>query len=69
MAATIMPTSHTHAYPNLNASVRISSFDQNPASGGRPAIATVPTNIVAYVIGILRQSPPIFVISCSPFTA
>ena len=36
----------------------ISSFDQKPASGGRPARANVAITNVAKVIGIFRHSPP-----------
>ena len=52
----------------LNAFQRISSFDQKPASGGIPAIASVAIPIVANVTGIKGRSPPIFRMSCSPPT-
>jgi hypothetical protein len=48
---------------------RISSFEKNPASGGMPAIAAVATAKVANVTGILRASPPILRMSCSPLIA
>ena len=47
---------------------RISSFEKNPASGGMPAMAAVATAKVTNVTGILRASPPIFRMSCSPLT-
>ena len=40
-------------------------FDQNPARGGTPAIARVPTAIVAAVTGMCFRSPPILRMSCS----
>ena len=42
---------------------------KKPASGGMPAIASVPIIIVAKVIGMCFRSPPIFSMSCSPAMA
>ena len=44
---------------------RISSFDQKPANGGTPAIASQPTMNVAAVIGMNFRSRPIRRMSCS----
>ena len=56
----------TYSAPLLgNANSRISSFDQNPASGGTPAIASHPTMNVAAVTGIKARSRPIHRMSCS----
>ena len=43
----------------------MSSFDQKPANGGTPAIASHPTMNVAAVTGSHRRSPPIRFMSCS----
>ncbi len=53
----------------MNDSPRISSFEKKPASGGIPAIASEPMSIVAYVIGIFFDRPPILRMSCSSWTA
>src|SRR6476646_8289263 len=50
----------------LYACHRISSFEKKPANPGIPAIATEPTHIVQWVIGILSFSPPMLRMSCSP---
>ncbi len=44
---------------------RISSFDQNPAKGGTPAIASQPTMNVNAVTGMKIRSRPILRMSCS----
>ena len=46
--------------------IRISSFDQKPANGGMPAIASQPTMNVAAVIGMTLRSAPMRRKSCSP---
>ena len=51
--------------PASNATPRISSFDQKPASSGNPAIASVAMPMVAAVTGMCLRSPPIFIMSCS----
>ncbi len=61
-----MPNRTTHSPPRSYTVPRISSFDQNPASGGMPEIASQPMAMVTKVTGILRASPPIRVMSCSP---
>ena len=43
----------------------MSSLDQNPASGGTPAIASQPTMNVAAVTGSSGRSRPIHRMSCS----
>ena len=43
----------------------MASFDQNPAKGGTPAMASQPTMKVAAVTGIHLRSPPIRFMSCS----
>ncbi len=43
-------------------------MEKNPANGGIPAIAIVPTSIVTWVIGIFRQRAPILFMSCSSWT-
>ena len=48
-----------------SANSRISSFDQKPANGGTPAIASQPTMNVTAVIGINLRSTPIRRMSCS----
>ena len=40
------PTIQTSRWPVLNDSLRISSFEKKPASGGIPAIASEPMSIV-----------------------
>ena len=45
--------------PLLPAFTRISSFDQNPASGKMPASASDPMRKVQNVIGMNLRSPPI----------
>jgi hypothetical protein len=45
---------------------RISSFDQKPANGMTPAIASHPTTNVSAVTGMKRRRPPMRVMSCSP---
>ena len=51
----------------LSASVnsRISSFDQNPANGNTPAMASQPMMNVPAVTGSRRRSIPILRMSCS----
>ena len=44
---------------------RISSLLKNPANGGMPAIANVPTNMLTNVTGMYIFSPPIRRMSCS----
>ena len=44
---------------------RISSFDQKPANGGTPAIASQPTMNVAAVTGRYGRRRPIQRMSCS----
>ena len=48
------------------AKTRISSFDQKPAKGGTPAMASQPIMNVTPVTGIHLRSPPIRRMSCSP---
>ena len=43
----------------------ISSFDQKPANGGTPAIASQPMMNVPHVIGMNLASLPILRMSCS----
>ena len=58
---------NTHSTGLLSqALIRISSFDQNPANGGTPAIASHPTTIVPAVIGMSLRSAPMCRMSCSP---
>jgi hypothetical protein len=45
---------------------RISSFDQKPAKGGTPAMASQPMMKVTEVIGMNLRRPPIRRMSCSP---
>src|SRR5438132_2377516 len=52
-------TAHTPQSCCLNAVVMISSFDQNPASGGIPERAAAPIRNVQNVTGIGLRSPPI----------
>ena len=47
------------------ANSRISSFDQKPANGGTPAIASQPTMNVAAVTGMSLRSRPMRRMSCS----
>ena len=49
----------TKVCPDEKALATISSFDQNPASGGTPASAREPMMNVAYVIGMNLRRPPI----------
>ncbi len=49
-----------------SANHRISSLEKKPESGGMPAMAAVAMAKVTKVTGILRPSPPIFWMSCSP---
>ncbi len=51
--------------PFARVNSRISSFDQKPANGGTPAIASQPTMNVDAVIGISLRSAPILRMSCS----
>ena len=44
---------------------RISSFDQKPANGGTPAMASQPTMNVAAVTGMNLRSTPMRRMSCS----
>ena len=44
----------------------MASLLKKPASGGMPAMARLPTTKVPNVHGILRHSPPILRMSCSP---
>ena len=60
------PNKTTHSPPRSNTDPRISSFDQNPESGGIPEIVSQAIAIVANVMGILRARPPMRVMSCSP---
>ena len=48
-----------------NAYRRISSFDQKPANGGTPAMASQPTMNVRPVTGMTLRSAPIRLMSCS----
>ena len=50
---------------DARANSRISSFDQKPANGGTPAIASQPTMNVAAVTGMNLRSAPIRRMSCS----
>jgi len=68
MPATTNPIAQTHRKPFLKLSPRISSLEKNPASGGMPAMASVPTSIVQWVTGSLRHRPPILFMSCSSWT-
>ena len=43
----------------------ISSFDQKPASGNTPALASEAIRKVQKVIGMYLRRPPIFWMSCS----
>ena len=47
----------------------ISSFDQKPASGQKPAMAAVAMAKVQKVTGIFLRRPPILRTSCSPPSA
>ncbi len=49
-----------------HALMRTSSFDQKPANGGMPEIASAPMIIVIAVIGMSLRSAPIRRMSCSP---
>ena len=51
------PTAHSPML-SFQAKTRISSFDQKPANGGTPAMASQPTMKVAAVIGMKARSPP-----------
>ena len=55
----LVAASPAPAKPAFQASVRISSLDQNPASGAIPVRARAPTRKVTKVTGIARASPPI----------
>jgi hypothetical protein len=55
------------AAPLPQANRRMSSFDQNPANGGTPAIASQPTMNVAAVSGMYLRRPPMRRMSCSSF--
>ena len=51
------------------AAARMASFEKKPARSGTPAIASVATRKVRYVVRIFEASPPIFRMSCSPPSA
>ncbi len=64
-----MATAHSSGEPPrslASANQMISSFDQKPASGQKPAIAAVAIRKVQNVSGIFFHSPPILRTSCSP---
>ena len=43
----------------------MSSFDQKPANGGMPEMASQPTRKVTAVTGMYRRRAPILFMSCS----
>ena len=55
--AVTMPMAQSSLLSN-QALARISSFDQKPAKGGTPEMASQPTRNVAHVIGIHLASAP-----------
>ncbi len=59
------PITYKHRALGERRTSRISSFDQKPANGGTPEIASQPTMNVAAVIGISLRSMPIRRMSCS----
>src|SRR5437764_10556402 len=65
MSAVVAPITQKIGFPN-HARHKISSFDQNPANGGIPAIASVAIVITQNVQGMYLRKPPIFRMSCSP---
>jgi hypothetical protein len=57
---------HNPDPPWAHAARRMSSFDQKPANGGMPAMASQPTMNVTAVTGMNFRRPPMRRMSCSP---